>query len=208
MTLVMLAFRACKPVLAGAVAAAIVAVFLTGAAPGAQAAEAGAEAFVKRVSRQLIAIMQSSASTEVKRKKFAAVFGANADVRSIGLFALGKFRKKLPASKQGEYFSLMRRYISNVFSTHMKDISGSKVEITGSQNRGRKGTIVESKLYFPGKKPAPLTWRLSRRNGYKVFDVRIFSIWLGPEQRTVFTGIIASNGGDVNALLKFLRNNK
>ncbi len=171
----------------------------------AQAREPGAEAFVKRVSAQLIAIMQSNEPKAVKKRKFAAVFSANADVRAIGLFALGKFRRKLPASRRGEYFSLMKRYISATFSTHMGAISGNRVEILGSENRGKKGTIVSSKLHFPGREPAPITWRLTKRGGYKVFDVRIFSIWLGPEQRTVFTGIVADNGGDVNALLKFLR---
>jgi len=41
--------------------------------------------------------------------------------------------------------------------------------------------------------------------GYRVRDLNVSSIWLAQQLRSTFTGVIRRNGGDIGALMAFLR---
>jgi hypothetical protein len=44
-----------------------------------------------------------------------------------------------------------------------------------------------------------------RVSGGRVRDVNVGSIWLAGQMRSTFVGVINRNGGDVGALLKYLK---
>ncbi len=116
-----------------------------------------------------------------------------ADVRGIAASALGPHRKKLTKAQEAEYFRLapvfmgkfMARYASRFNATGMKVTTCSGGTVTATTNGGRK-----------------IIFRVA---GGRVRDVNVGSIWLGGQMRSTFVSVINRNGGDVNALLKYLR---
>jgi ABC-type transporter MlaC component len=43
------------------------------------------------------------------------------------------------------------------------------------------------------------------KRGFLVRDVNVSSVWLAQQLRSTFVGVIRRNGGDINALFKYLR---
>lgn len=116
-----------------------------------------------------------------------------ADVRGIAASALGPYRKKLTKAQEAEYFRLapafmggfMARYASRFNASGMKVTTCSGSTVTATTNGGRK-----------------IIFRVS---GGRVRDVNVSSVWLAGQMRSTFVSVIKRNGGDVNALLRYLR---
>jgi phospholipid transport system substrate-binding protein len=167
-------------------------------------ADAGTN-FVNRVAGQVLAIVGSSASDAQKAGRFAAVLSANADLRRIATFALGKYNRKVRGAQRAQYQSLVRRFIMNVYFTRLNEFSRGttgKVTVTGSKVRS-KDIIVSSNIVFANGRTIPVKWRLTK--GVRLFDLSVSGIWLALEQRSVFVSIISRNNGDVKPLLDHLR---
>jgi ABC-type transporter MlaC component len=115
------------------------------------------------------------------------------DVRGIAASALGPHRNKLSKAQAAEYYRLapafmgkfMARYASRFNAAGMKVTTCSGSTITATTSSGRK-----------------IIFRVS---GGRVRDVNVGSIWLAGQMRSTFVGVINRNGGDVGALLKYLK---
>jgi ABC-type transporter MlaC component len=120
-----------------------------------------------------------------------------ADLRSIALFALGSHRNDLPKSQEAEYVGLARAYMGSFMAQNASRVSGSGLKVTACA-----GNTVTA-MTANGKK---IIFRVSGSGGsYRVQDVNVSSIWLAGQMRSNFTGVISRNGGDINALMKYLR---
>jgi ABC-type transporter MlaC component len=116
-----------------------------------------------------------------------------ADLRGIATSALGPHRKRLSKAQEAQYYRLaptfmgkfMARYASRFNATGMKVTTCNGGIITTTTSSGRK-----------------LIFRVA---GGRVRDVNVGSIWLAGQMRSTFVGVINRNGGDVEALLKYLR---
>jgi ABC-type transporter MlaC component len=116
-----------------------------------------------------------------------------ADVRGIAASALGPHRNKLSKAQAAEYYRLaptfmgkfMARYANRFNAAGLKVTSCSGSTITATTSSGKK-----------------LIFRVS---GGRLRDVNVGSIWLAGQMRSTFVGVINRNGGDMEALLRYLR---
>lgn len=159
-----------------------------------------AEKYVEQVGSSIM-----SAARAGSVAKFRTVLQRNGAISTIAIYSLGPYRKKLPASRKREYYSLVTRHISKVFSNHAQKLAGKSITATSSRAQGRS-VIVKSKVKYSSGKVSNVTWRLIKRgSGFKVFDVNVQGIWLANTQKTDFTSVLRRSNGDINALFAYLK---
>jgi phospholipid transport system substrate-binding protein len=129
---------------------------------------------------------------------FTGAASRYADLRSIALFALGPYRKKLPRGREGEYVTLTKKFMGRFMAQYSNKFSGSGIKITSCA-----GTTIGTRL-STGQN---LTFRLRRAGGgYRVEDVSVSSVWMVQQMRSKFTSVMNRNGGDIDALMSYLGN--
>jgi ABC-type transporter MlaC component len=124
---------------------------------------------------------------------FASALARNADVRGTALFALGQYRKNLPAGRQRQYMQLAQAYMAQFLRQH----SGPFRSYRDLTIESCRGNLVETSLAGRSR----MVWRLS---GRRIGDVQVSGVWLALQLRSKFTGIIRRNGGSTDALIDFL----
>jgi len=161
---------------------------------------ASAQQFVEKVGGSVMAAARAGSTA-----KFRALMQRNASIPAIAIYSLGPFRKKLPASRKKEYYRLVSRHISKVFTNHSKKLAGRSIKAGTVSEKGRS-VIVKSTVQFPSGKRSKVTWRLLKSgSGFKIFDINVQGIWLASTQKTDFTSVLRSSGGDINALFSYLK---
>lgn len=132
---------------------------------------------------------------------FSGVASRYTDMNSIALFALGQHRGALPKARQGEYVALTKGYVGRFMAKHAGRFKGTGITVTKCSGTGKNMT-VNAKL----SGGQPVVFKLYKtRSGYRVRDLNVSSIWLAQQLRSTFTGVLKRNGGDVNALLRYLK---
>ena len=194
--------RATFGILTGAVAA----LAMTSSPFGRAEASAGAESFVKRVAGNVVSTIKAGGSDSQQLSKFRSVFTSNADIPSIGTFALGQYAKQLPSSRRSEYFSLVEKFVTKVFLSRMTRAAVNTLEVKGSQSFGKDEVVTTNVTFSDGRPDLVFKWRVRPKGGgYKVVDISVAGVWLAVEQRSTFVSIISQAGGDVGALLSYLK---
>ena len=160
------------------------------------AAECAAEKFVTNAGKAMMGAARSHSPAV-----FAGVASRYADLGAIALFALGPHRKDLPPSRRGEYVTLTRGFIGRFLAGHAAKFNGTGIRIVECNGSGKTMTVavrltggqrVIFRLHYTGKT-------------YIVRDLSVSGVWLAQQLRSNFVGVIRKNGGDVAALLRYLR---
>ena len=189
---------------------ALAAMCLLAAAPARAGEDPGAEAFVRQVGQEAIQIITNSSYTDKDREAaFRVLFVENADVRRIGLFALGQYVRMPTPEQKAEYLGLVEDFIVKVYVNRLRDYDDQQFEVVSSRAKGNKGTqaLVQSRILFTdGRDPIPIEWWLLKDEGrYRIFDIKAAGIWLAQEQRATYASIIRNNNSQFGALLEHLR---
>lgn len=134
-------------------------------------------------------------------KAFTRVAARYTNLTDLALFALGKHRDKLPKSQQAEYVALTRAFIGRFLAQHASRFKSESMKITDCS--GSDSKLMVSTRLSGGQR---VVFRLYKtRGGYLVRDLSVSSVWLGQQLRSTFVGVINRNGGDLSALLRYLR---
>ncbi len=124
---------------------------------------------------------------------FSGALRSYADMGSIAMFALGKYRKNLPAGKQAEFVALTTDYVSRTLNDFRLKFRAESITIKDCD-----GETIKSVIFFlGGKGNQPVIWRVK---GSKVADVNVQNVWLAQLLRTNITGILDKNDGNFGKL--------
>jgi ABC-type transporter MlaC component len=156
----------------------------------AQAASCPAAGFITQAGEDFVRAAKSHSP-----ENFANAAARYADIRSVALFALGIHRKDLPKAREAEYVSLTRKFMGKFMTEYSTELSGNGLTITACA-----GNLVTTK-FDSGQS---IIFRL--KGARQIEDVNVSGIWLIQVMRTKFANVINHNGGDVNALLEYLKN--
>ena len=166
-----------------------------------------AEAYAEDLGRKVLALARSGAGDKVLKRQFLTLLTRNADIRAVARFALGKYRRHMPANLMPEYYRLVLDYIAGLFVYYRKDLAAEDIRALKSRKRG-KWTTVETRLVFPGGKTGKAMWRIYTGGGpLRVGDLNIKGIWLSLRMRDKFVSILNESKGDFSALMRYLREN-
>ena len=130
------------------------------------------------------------------------------DIKGIGYYTLGSYRKELSDDQKEEYSVLFEKYFLKSFTSRLTDYSDPKIDVLGVEVLNPKYTIVKSLLLATNKKPAvKIDWRVYTKNPDKplIRDIIIEGLSLARTQKEEFASVIESNNGDITKLFITLK---
>lgn len=130
------------------------------------------------------------------------------DIRGIGFYSLGSHRKTATDDQKKEYEKVFKEYFLISFSSRLAEYSNPIISVDSKNKINENYTIVSSTLAASEKRPAvKIEWRIYTKNKEKpvIRDLIIEGLSLARTQKEEFNSIIQSANGDINPLLKNLR---
>ena len=152
-------------------------------------------------------ILSSADPVESKIIKLNNIAETSVDIEGIGMYTLGKYRKKLDENQKIKYKKLFKSYFLKSFSSRLVDYSDPKISVVSEKKINEKYTIVNTVLEETAKNPEiKIDWRIYTRNPERplIRDLIVEGLSLARTQKEEFKSIIENNNGDINYLFKSL----
>ncbi len=164
--------------------------------------------FVQETTDEASEALNKRLSKEEKMEKLKIIAKKTVDIKGIGNYSLGAYRKDLSDQKKDEYFDIFEKYFLISFSSRLAEYTDPKILVDSQKKLNDKYTMVSSILLATSEKPEiKIDWRVVTKNPDNplIIDVIIEGVSLAKVQREEFNSIIHSNDGDINALFSTLR---
>ena len=169
--------------------------------------------FVQSTVNRASQILSEDTSKNEKIDKLKVIAKDTVDIRGIGFYTLGKYRKTLNDIQKDKYSELFYEYFLKSFSSRLSEYSNPKIDVQSQEKLNENYTIVSSILVATETRPeVKIQWRIYTKNPEKpmIRDLIIEGLSLARTQKEEFGSIIQSNDGDINALFvsleKFINN--
>ena len=165
------------------------------------------DVFVQSTVNRASAILTKNISKEDKMNELKLIAKDTVDIKGIGLYTLGSFRKNLTESQKNEYSNLFENYFLKTFSSRLSEYTNPKIEVKDKKVLNKNYTIVNSVLVGTSERPeVKIDWRIYTKNPDNplIRDLIIEGLSLVRTQKEEFSSILNSNNGDINSLFKVL----
>ena len=159
--------------------------------------------FVQSTVNRASQILSEDTSKNEKIDKLKVIAKETVDIRGIGFYTLGKYRKTLNDVQKDKYSELFYEYFLKSFSSRLSEYSNPKIDVQSQEKLNENYTIVSSILVATETRPeVKIQWRIYTKNPEKpmIRDLIIEGLSLARTQKEEFASIIQSNDGDINAL--------
>ena len=164
--------------------------------------------FIQSTVNRASTALSESFTKEEKIRKLKNIAKETVDINGIGLYTIGKHRKKMTDKEKSEYLVLFEKYFLKTFSDRLSEYTNPKVSVNDSQKLNENYTIVSSVL-VPTKERAEIKidWRVYTKDPQNLLirDLIIEGLSLARTQKEEFNSIIQSNNGEIDALFNSLR---
>ena len=164
--------------------------------------------FIQEIVDKAKKILVNTNSPEYKTEKLTEIALATVDIKGVGLYTLGSYRKDLTEEQKKEYTILFEKYFIKTFVSRLTDYSEPKIDVVSAEKKNEKYTIVSSILLATEKRAeVKIDWRVYTKDPDKplIRDLIIEGLSLARTQKEEFSSIIESNDGDINALFSKLK---
>ena len=164
--------------------------------------------FVQVTADRASEALNKRQSKEEKMEILKTIAKETVDIRGIGFYSLGKHRKNMSDQKKEEYLEIFNKYFLKTFSSRLAEYTDPRIRVDSQKKLSDKYTMVSSTLLATDDKPEiKIDWRVVTKDPDNplIIDVIIEGVSLAKVQKEEFNSIIQSNDGDINALLKNLK---
>jgi len=168
-----------------------------------------ADIFIQSTVNRAAKTLGGNLSKEVRIKKLKEIANDTVDIRGIGFYSLGAYRKNLNSEQLKKYQEIFREYFLKSFSSRLAEYSNPEIEVNSKKKINENYTIVSSTLVSTDSRPeVAIQWRVYTKdpNNFLIRDLIIEGLSLARTQKEEFSSIINSNDGNIEALLKNLEN--
>ena len=165
------------------------------------------DVFVQSTVNRASDVLAKNISKEDKINELKLIAKDTVDIRGIGYYTLGSFRKNLSENQKNEYLNLFENYFLKSFSSRLSEYTNPKIEVQDKKVLSKNYTIVNSLLVGTSEKPeVKIDWRIYTKNleNPLIRDLIIEGLSLVRTQKEEFASILNSNNGDINSLFKVL----
>ena len=166
------------------------------------------DVFVQSTVNRASKALSDSVSKDEKISKLKAIAKETVDIRGIGFYTLGSFRKILNEKQKKEYENLFEQYFLKSFASRLAEYSNPEIQVNSKEILNKNYTMVSSILVATAKRPeVNISWRIYTKNPENLLirDLIIEGLSLARTQKEEFSSIIRSNDGNINALFESLR---
>ena len=163
--------------------------------------------FVQSTVNRASQTLSKSISREEKMKELQELAKDTVDIKGIGFYTLGKYRKEISDEEKIKYSELFEKYFLKSFSSRLSEYSNPKINVISKDKKNEKYTIVSSILVATKERPeVKIDWRIYTKNPEKplIRDLIIEGLSLARTQKEEFNSIIQSNENNIKALFESL----
>jgi len=164
--------------------------------------------FISDIVDEAKKILVATNSKEFKTEKLSEMALKVVDIKGIGFYSLGSYRKDLSDEHLKEYMKLFEKYFLKSFTSRLSDYSDPRIDVLQADVINPKYTMVKSLLLATDKKPeVKINWRVYTKNPEKplIRDLIIEGLSLAKTQKEEFASVIESNNGDITKLFIILK---
>ena len=166
------------------------------------------EQFISEIVDETKKILVKTNSQAFKTTKLSEMALETVDIKGIGYYTLGSYRKELSDDQLAEYLVLFEKYFLKSFTSRLTDYSDPKIDVLSAEVLNPKYTIVKSILLATDKRPeVKIDWRVYTKDPNKplIRDLIIEGLSLARTQKEEFSSVIESNNGDITKLFVTLK---
>ena len=166
------------------------------------------DVFVQSTVNRASQVLSDNLSIDQKIDKLKSIASETVDIKGIGMYTLGSYRKVLSEDQKKEYYILFEQYFLKTFSSRLAEYSNPEIEVKSKDKLNKNYTIVSSILVSTDQRPeVRIDWRIytKKPDDLKIRDLIIEGLSLVRTQKEEFASIIESNNGDINALFTSLK---
>jgi phospholipid transport system substrate-binding protein len=167
-----------------------------------------ADIFVQSTVNRASEALNDKFSQEEKIEKLKEIASETVDIKGIGFYTLGAYRKSISNDQIKQYETLFTQYFLKSFASRLAEYSNPEIEVTSKKKLNENYTMVSSILVSTEKRPeVKIDWRIYTKNSENplIRDLIIEGLSLARTQKEEFSSIIQSNDGDINALFATLK---
>ena len=165
--------------------------------------------FIQSTVNRAAKTLGGTLSKEERVKKLKEIAKETVDIRGIGLYSLGSFRKNLNDEQRKEYEKIFEEYFLESFSSRLAEYSNPEIEVVSKKKINENYTMVNSTLIATDTRAAiNIGWRVYTKNPENLLirDLIIEGLSLVRTQKEEFESIINSNEGKIEVLFQNLSN--
>ena len=163
--------------------------------------------FIASITEEASNILRQELSKEIKTEKLITLAKKSVDIKGIGMYSLGKYKKTITENQLLEYQELFELYFLKSFSSRLSEYSDPKINVVAQNIINEKYTIVSSVLVGDDKRPEiKIDWRVYTKDPSNplIRDLIIEGLSLARTQREEFNSVIQGADGEVKVLFKTL----
>ena len=167
-----------------------------------------ADIFVQSTVNRASEALNNKFSKEEKISKLKEIASQTVDIKGIGSYTLGAYRKTITNDQMEKYEFLFEQYFLKSFASRLAEYSNPEIEVTSKKKLNQNYTMVSSVLVSTEQRPeVTIDWRIYTKNPENLLirDLIIEGLSLARTQKEEFSSIIQSNDGDINALFDTLK---
>ena len=161
------------------------------------------DVFVQSTVNRASEALGSNDSKEEKIEKLQKIAEETVDIKGIGAYTLGSYRKTINTNQKKEYMYLFERYFLKSFASRLAEYSNPEIQVKSKKKLNENYTMVYSILVPTNQRPeVQINWRVYTKNPKNplIRDLIIEGLSLARNQKEEFSSIIDGNDGDINAL--------
>ena len=166
-----------------------------------------ADVFIQSTVNRAAETLNGNLTKEQRIDKLKEIAKETVDIKGIGFYSLGAYRKDLSKDQLTSYMNIFEEYFLKSFSSRLAEYSNPEIEVNSKKKLNENYTIVSSTLVATDSRPeVKIEWRVYTKNPENLLirDLIIEGLSLARTQKEEFSSIISSNDGKIEALLKNL----
>ena len=166
------------------------------------------DVFVQSTVNRASQVLSDSLPKDQKIEKLKAIAAETVDIKGIGMYTLGTYRRSLNEDQKEKYETLFREYFLKTFSSRLAEYSNPEIQVNSKEKINENYTMVSSILVATEQRPEiNIVWRVYTKNpdNLRIRDLVIEGLSLARTQKEEFASIIKSNGDNIEALFSTLK---
>ena len=165
------------------------------------------DVFVQSTVNRASKILSENISKEDKINELKKIAKETVDIRGIGFYTLGAYRKNLNENQKKKYTDVFEQYFLKSFSSRLAEYTNPEINVFGKEILNENYTIVKSLLKGTKERPeVKIDWRIYTKNPENplIRDLIIEGLSLARTQKEEFSSILNSNDENINVLFSTL----
>jgi phospholipid transport system substrate-binding protein len=177
-------------------------------APAPSRAASDPAGFIADLGSKAVNVLTSTASEAERERQFRVLFEQAFDLPAISRFVLGPYWRTATEAQHEEFTKLFENYVIHAYSVRFNAYAGQQLKVGATRPDGDSGALVQSEIALPNSSqpPVKVDWRVGKTgDSYRITDVTVEGVSMALTERQEFASVIQRGGGQIDALLKLLR---